>query len=86
MKDFNTRSKLLHHVSFRCKNCKIYYEVNIPPMTSKAYAAAEAETAACRRKLKASGRSPLYSALLVCRVPGPLPPRILPTIPPATLS
>ena len=83
MKDFNTRSKLLHHISFRCKNCKIYYEINIPPMSPPAYAAAEAQTAACRRKLKTSGRSPLYSQLPVSRVPGPLPPRLLPQPPPA---
>ena len=74
LKDFNTRSKLLHHVSFRCKNCKDFYQYNILPMSEETFDKAEKETAKCRASLKALGRSPLYSHLPVKRLCGPVPP------------
>jgi hypothetical protein len=73
LKQYNTRSKLLHHVSFRAKNCKQYYQNVMPPMPAKEFEKAEAETALCRKNLKANGRSPLYNPLPVIRVQGPLP-------------
>ena len=73
LKDYNTRSKLLHHLSFRATRCKQFYQNVIPPMSPDKYEKAEAETALCRKNFKAQGRSPLYDPRPVVRVHGPLP-------------
>jgi hypothetical protein len=85
LNQYNTRSKLLHHVSFRSKRCKQYYHNVIPPLSAAVFAKAEDETALCRKKLKAAGRSPLYDPLPVVRVQGPVPAPELFAPMPATL-
>ena len=74
MKQYNTRSKLLHHVSFRSAHCEQYYLHTIIPMPAEAYDKAEADTAKARTLLKRQGRSPQYSPLPVVRLIGPTPP------------
>ena len=73
LKNHNTRSKLLHHLSFRSKKCKQYYQNVMPPLDEALYSELEAQTATARNALKKAGRSLLYDPSSVVQVPGPLP-------------
>ena len=71
MKDFHTRKKIVHHVSFRSPKCKTYW-LSRDPIPQEDYCRLESESTSLVKHLNHIGRSALYSDSRPCRITGPL--------------
>ena len=71
LKDFHTRRKIVHHISFRSPRCKAHL-LKCESISSEEYCKLEEESTRNVKHLMHLGRSALYSDCRPCRVSGPL--------------
>ena len=74
LRDFQTRPKLVNHLMYQAPKCWELYLKHVPKLSPAVFAEQELATAKVAKQIRAMGRRPLWSALPITRISGPLLP------------
>ena len=74
LRDFQTRPKLVNHLMYQAPKCWDLYLKHVPKLSPAVFAKEELATAKVAKQIRALGRRPLWSALPITRISGPLLP------------